>query len=306
MNGVAMDSVYFNGSKMDKVYVNGTLVFEDMIAVSVPNGYGGSTGINLQTFLEQYAAGKNKITITNNGVLAKFISGNLGGLEVTFINNGEIQGRRSSAHGGDAMSISSAFTLINNGWIRAAGGRGGRGADGANDTYTTEGVEYHYSGTSNVNSWQAYCDSGAIRIFLDSKGTGSDYDCTRTGPYNSPSSAHPGKLYRGVLKWQSGQIYIYSVKRVFDKINTRRGGAGGEGGYGQGYGQGYTNGKVGAPSSPAGGNSGGTGGRGGGWGSNGYRGGNNGAAGSAAGKAIVGSGYLKTGSKTGKVNGAIA
>lgn len=71
---------------------------------------------------------RTRVTVTNNLTQPTMKTGNLAGLDVTFINNGSIIGTES---GSDALVLSSKIKLINNGYIRAAGGRGGNGRNGS-------------------------------------------------------------------------------------------------------------------------------------------------------------------------------
>lgn len=80
-------------------------------------------------FLDAFIAANNPTNRVNIKVINQFTqprirSGDLSGLNVLLENNSEIQG---NIPGREALELTSPLQLINNGWIRGAGGSGGRG-----------------------------------------------------------------------------------------------------------------------------------------------------------------------------------
>lgn len=273
-----------------------------------------SSLIVLRNFIDSHNPGNNKeIHITNSLANCAVATGDLSSLNVTFVNSGELQGlskerTNMNSPSNSGFSATSPITFINNGWVRGGGGYGGKGGKGADDTYSTTAVDERYSGTDNKNNWQAYCDSGAVRIFWNGKKGGGEGNCSQTGPLGIGGVT--GSFTRGSPKWNSGTIHLYSIKRHYTVSKGRTGGAGGAGGKGRGCDSSYASGASGSASNPSGGNSGGAGGQGGDWGAKGYTG-SKGAGGGAAGiagyagaPAIVGSNHLRPGSRTGNVSGS--
>ncbi len=269
-----------------------------MLYLELPKSY---EQIVLKDFIDAHNPdSRTKVTVINNVVNCSVRTGHLGSLEVTFLNKGHLEGfpkaRVSQNYTKNSGFIAeSAITMVNEGYISGAGGYGGIGGKGrpnlrpatSGTPGTSGGSSNHqeeiYSGTGNQNSWQAYCSGGcSIRIFIDGKKTGKDGTCSSTGPFGSPSSAKPGQLYRGKLKYCNGTTYIYSIIRKWSthtagtpgttaKDNNIYGGRGGLGGRGQGYNQNLKQGDQGRYGRP-GSRRGGSGGAGGYWGEDGLNG----------------------------------
>lgn len=132
MNGTKQDQIFHNGSRITEMYMNGVLVFFKELVLELPQY---TTEIDLREFINSNNPDNiPRVIVYNYLTQPKLSSGDMSGLDVTLINNGEFQGFSSS---GDAISITTPLKLINNGWIRGAGGDGGDGINGDN-TYRIE------------------------------------------------------------------------------------------------------------------------------------------------------------------------
>ena len=310
INGTTMDGLLVDNSKMEKLYINGIMVWEDMKKLTTS----GLT--NIREYIDKHAPGKKKVEITITGINPGIVSGDLTGLDVTLIVNGEVQGKRTSSDGGDAINLTSPIKLINNGWIRGAGGRGGTGGKGKNDKYEVEKTKDYYSkpGCTGTSGF-----SGVYHVAVVPNGYGVGkplhiffWNKDRVNTKGSNTTTMPGvsgKLKRGKYRQKvncSGHVIsLYEIEHITETSKTRTGGDGGAGGYGQGYHKAKTSGKPGESSSPKGGYSGGKGGTGGSWGKDGSTGKSSGKKGDDAGNAIKGKRFLSTGSTTGSVSGTI-
>ncbi len=280
--------------------------------------------IDLEAFVVANAAGHTTVRVFNNQVNCSIKSGNLTGYDVELWNNKEIQGLPKSwqdfnGQPNVGLVITSPMKLVNNGNIRGAGGYGGGGGDAGDNTRTyTKSQEYYdktlYTPSGGVPTyrtcWQAFCDTGAVRVHMNAKITGSDGNCSKTGPYNSPAVNYPGKLYRGSLRERpDSDTYVYGVRREWQTTETAPGGKGGFGGRGQGYNSNWKYGSEGEH--PTDSYWGGTGGRGGDWGqqgSTGRTGGGGGATGTIGylpAPGIIGTDNLVGSPVYGEVDGAI-
>ncbi len=333
-NGTNLNTVTFNGTKVCRVFFNGVQVFQRSDVLYLPARASWDSGtINLaQWIATQPLSECGIITVINNYTQPRIVSGNLCGYNsVTLINNGEIQG---NAPGATALSIwpctdKKMMKLINNGWIRGAGGNGGKGGKGhVGDNYTTGSTssETRYNGSNN---WYVTCapfpGSRDVRVYI--KWDGSQWVAQdRASPCSSQiTSASSGgcTYYRSSLKSGDGtcdgDTYdYYAVKKVCNTTKTYYGGEGGEGGNG-GTGQYYkvasTGGDPGHIGAPGGhpeetrGYTGGHGGAGGTWGNTGTTGsrgegyGDYGEAGGTGGLSISGTDNLEVGSILGNRNG---
>jgi len=271
---------------------------------------------NLTTWIKSKTS-KKVIRITNNRVVPTIETGNLSGLTVEFINNGDIQAYSRSdgqllAWEKTAFTVSAPIKLINNGKIMGAGCRAGAGGKGSNDTYTTSHTTQKYS--FEKYQWQVRGANPPSRpkpdiVFWWNGG-------------KTVLSSSTTKHSAGGYTWYKGDYVkkgIYRLKRYYKKTHSRTGGAGGNGGQGCGYGRSDVwtgsdrTGTAGKTSSPSGGYKGGAGGYGGWWGlSNsdydGKRGEGNGAVGGkayAAGNSLTGKSKLTSGSKLGTTYGRI-
>ena len=112
-------------TRIDFVYDNRVLVWQRMIELTLPQF---TKTFNLATWIKANNPRKvEQVTVTNHKIQPTMVSGNLSGLDVTLINNGEFQG---TGVGSTAVSLSSPIRLINNGWIRGSGGNGRAGSNG--------------------------------------------------------------------------------------------------------------------------------------------------------------------------------
>jgi len=311
------------GPRIDFVYDNRVLVWQRMLELTLPQF---SKTFNLAQWIKaNNPRNVEQVIVSNNRTQPSILSGNLSGLNVTLINNGEFRGTSPSS---TAMAISSEMKLINNGWIRGAGGNGGKGEygkNGGNKWISAKWKEY-WDGKNwwmmpgppnNVHcgaflaprtAWVVSSQTGGIPQ-MNWKGRYKRGMCSVSGPC---SVSGVGTAKRGSYKRNFGgecghrfNAYAVSVKQK-DGYTILGGKAGtpGAGGIGESYStkrkNGFPGGK-GEASNPSGGHSGtnGTsGGNGGTWGKAG------GKDGKAAGHAITGSAYLISGSKLGSRNGS--
>ena len=134
VNGIGMDEIYHNGSRLDEMYMNGVIVHKRMLELIIPQQSGV---LNLRTFIDSNnPTSASAITVVNNLTQPSIRTGDFSGLNVTFVNNGEIQGLYS---GSTALWIESTVTLTNNGSIKGSGGDGGKGGDGGNGEHGADG-----------------------------------------------------------------------------------------------------------------------------------------------------------------------
>ena len=300
-NGSRLDSWSFDGSELDEAYMNGSLVFKRAIELVLP---GGNALLNLGDYIKANAAGYRSITLVNNITRGPIVTGSLAGsgYDVTFINNGDIRG---SSVERSAFRVQDKLTFINNGWLRGAGGDGTDGANGKDDTYVVD--DYKKIAYSGKNCWTIALNN-IVFVYVNGVYGGVSFgaDAARAASFTGPITVNGQKVYRDAFAVNGAGGKAYSLKILTKKTVIRNGGAGGKGGEGAVIDNGSvrTLGTPGLPSSPAGGFSGGKGGDGGVWGQDGTAG-VGGRTAQLAGYALIGKGYLNTGSKTGKVNGRI-
>jgi len=149
---VDIQDVRSNGGKViDFVYMNRVLVWQRMLTINLGQQ---SKTFNLRSYINAHNPKNVKqIAVVNDRVQPSMESGNLSGLEVTFINGpkGELRG---TSIGHTALHVTSKMTLINNGWIRGTGGNGkngsagGRGASGSKGSTGARGAN---AGTKKVS-----------------------------------------------------------------------------------------------------------------------------------------------------------
>lgn len=194
--------------------------------------------INLNSVIAPHFNGHRIVEITNSKTQPSIVSGDVSTLDVTFTNTGEIQGTSASS---DAITLTSDVKIINNGWIRGAGGSGGNGGNGGrggtggiggrgrNDTYLKNTIQYQGGCSGNLSAWFDHDGSNTINLWWN--GTRKDYNTTSTGPLTIPG--YTGVFYRDVYVertycnvWSN----TYKVKRV--ETLPRYGGTGGIGGVG--------------------------------------------------------------------------
>ncbi len=303
-----------NGKIVDFVYMNNVLVWQRMLILHLSQHH---NTFSLRTFINDKNINNVKqITVINDRTQPAMVTGNLSGLDVTFINNGEIQ---AMVGGGNAFHATSPIKLINNGWIRGSGGKGGAGGKGKNTSKTSYSYEIKYNWKACNQATSGNYWVGVINYTCDTMMTWGGKHSSWLGDVGTDwktISGLSGHFRRtgGVLcnTMCSHQSSFYRIERRLTHTTAITGGAGGAGGAGIGYNSVAKNGSAGKASSPSGGNSGGTGGRGGSWGakgstgSTGAGGGSAGSVGASGGLSILGRRYLTTGSSTGSVNGSIA
>ena len=135
-------------TRIDFVYQNKVLVWQRMLELTLPQF---TSTFNLATWMKQNNPRNiEEVIITNNRTQPSMLSGNFTGYNVTLINNGEIRGTGPSS---TALAVTSDMKLINNGWIRGAGGSGGRGGNGGNGGRGGKGKTK--TSSCCVNSWKA-------------------------------------------------------------------------------------------------------------------------------------------------------
>jgi hypothetical protein len=273
--------------------------------------------INLRDFIDaNNPLSKTDVLITNNVVNCSITSGDLSGLNVTLIVNKALQGfakKRSNDNESknSGLVVTSQMRLLNNHYIRGAGGYGGKGGKGADDTYAVETWTPYY--TPPTGGWCAP-QTGVFWMSIPGYNTqggwGGEYRVINSSPtFNSTYNWNGDILRRGEYVGKFGCQAIGSVYKIEKKGVAQAPRIGGEGGLG-GSGLGYnsvagTQEEEGYPSVPEGGNSGGKGGVGGNWGAKGGTGENDGEEGYMPAPAIVGVAYLTTDSSVGNVSGAV-
>ena len=160
---------------------------------------------------------KTEIYLINNRINGQFITGALGSLNVTLHNTGEIQAfvredGSITAPESAGFIATSRITLINDGWIRACGGKGGDGAKGANTKHKKTATDERYVfGCGNGYSWGDHSYSNLTTITWDSehvnvKGHGG-------GPAKHPKYPD-AEFFRGVYKASAccdvaGEVLLY-------------------------------------------------------------------------------------------------
>lgn len=345
---------------LSEFYRNGGLVPSNNVnvptsgAISFQNFYGAvreiivnatsAASLNAQTaFGTNWTASVPKRLIIPTGVTIGPLTIPTG-LASTLIvqNEGEIQGLGgavNSGAGGNAITASSSFSLVNSGAVRGGGGGGGRGGTGgtggAGQFTTTEGPIYqpfvnpqylwYIAGETSSAGLYIYWNSGAPNYT-------PVYEKTNDGLNDwlaTTSVTVGGYTYtRGTLfEYNPDPIYyLYSVSRSFNTSTSGgAGGTGGNGGVGRGYGQSLASGSTGSAGSAGGtnagtGGAGGTGGTGGDWATSGATGstgatgtsgnvgagltGSAGSSGGAAGRAVQMLAGSLTLTNTGTINGA--
>ena len=131
-------------TRINFVYHNRVLVWQRVLELTLPQFH---KTFNLATWIRaNNPRNVEEVIVTNRNTQPSMLSGNLSGLNVTLINDGQFQG---TGVGSNAVSISSSMKLINNGWIRGAGGNGGRGSwgkKGANINVASVWKEFYNGG----------------------------------------------------------------------------------------------------------------------------------------------------------------
>ncbi len=138
-----------NGKIIDFVYMNQMLVWQRMLTINLAQQ---NKTFNLRGYINSNNPTNTKqITVVNDKNQPSMESGNLAGLDVVFINtiHGKIDG---TSPGHVALHITSKMKLLNNGFIRGAGGNGKAGSwgkAGAN-IEGTKSNNYSSSGTTSA------------------------------------------------------------------------------------------------------------------------------------------------------------
>jgi hypothetical protein len=279
--------------------------------------------LNLATaFGADYGAAVDKRLVVPAGITLGPITipTGLGG-NLTVENAGEIQGIGGAANGGaggDAITASVSFTLLNTGAVRGGGGGGGLGGTGGQGSITTTSTirepasgHYYVQGT-----WGYFPPGFGIRWNSTSAVDGvaspsMPYTASNGWTYHADGSY--GMFPPGVVA--PFPVYLFGVYRTQSTSSSSytAGGAGGAGGRGRGYGQTLAAGGSGASGGTNAG-TGGAGGTGGDWGQAGaggsagangnQSGGTAGASGGAAGRAVRMLAGSLTLTNSGTINGA--
>ena len=281
------EPVEIGGVTPDSIVCNGVVVWVNTTEVVLPQF---SATWTLRDWLNANHPGVTALKVINNLTQPSMNSGNLSGLSVELVNNGEIQGTSSGSY---AMGVTSAMKLTNNGWIRGAGGNGGVGGNGglggtggkgANSSAWVDGPSYFEVDVSTcprpantAYAFQIVSPPLYSWTFIRDGVNLCDHENSNPLVYDVDATT---KVYRGAHRtdWFAGDLYeVY-----LSKATNYTGGAGGNGGAGGtafgtgGNGQSFSGprsdgvaggggsvGLTGNPSTPAGGNAGGTGGTGG-------------------------------------------
>jgi hypothetical protein len=143
MNHVHMQRIIFNGSPITAMFMDNALVYYGKIKLVLPQ-YTDTFSLKdfIESELEKIGIGGTGmiIEVENNLIQPTMNTGDLSKYShVTFYNNGEITGTNSSS---TALYAESPMELINNGWIKGAGGDGYDGVDGTGE------------GTHTVGNWE--------------------------------------------------------------------------------------------------------------------------------------------------------
>ena len=135
INGIKAYDVQFDGNVVFNAYMNGVHTYTKTLFLILPQHL---APIALRAWIDsQNPQGFTQIVVTNNLTQPRLVTGNMAGINVELINNGEFQGEAPGANG---MDITSAIKITNNGWIRGAGGNGGLGGSGGNGGNLSETV----------------------------------------------------------------------------------------------------------------------------------------------------------------------
>ena len=321
-----MPTLYFGNTEVDslilttasgdkdigELYLNTKLSFQRGATIEMIQAV---SEVNIQSLIEAQAPTDTNITIINNLIQPRIITGDLTGLNVTFINNGEIQG---VAENKDAFQATSEIRLLNYGNIKGGGGNGGQGGEGLDSTKTTNKSETRAgSYGNNAFVWRVCYNMTQVAW----GGEYEHFNGNSAGPFTLDGVT--GTLKRGGLAYYhegessvcddnaDNKDPVYDIIREWTEEELLSGGTGGDGGAGTCFTCEAQEGEAGLPSSPTGGNSGGAGGAGGNWGIAGATGatgvgpGEAGESGTGAGRAIVGHLYLSANSETGNCLGNI-
>ncbi len=298
-----------DGVKTDliRAYMNGVVIFEKVLTIILPCNPSYQS-VNLRTLINNAdpdhnyrliefilnPSGNNPAgchhptIITGDFVVSDPNSISDGeNMEVTLINNGSIEQSCGQSY---AIWNQSYLKIINNGYIRASGGRGGKGGNGKpGSSYTVNTVVNEGPFYGGGYYWYVTCapfpGSADVRVTYKWNGSGGTIQSRATPCTSQKTSGKSGDCtyYRGSLKTGNGacdgNTYdYYAVRRKCGGTQTFSaggGGSGGAGGAGQCYQQSARSGSGGSPGADGGhppqtrGNSGCRGGTGAGWGGTG-------------------------------------
>ncbi len=157
MNGTKINDWYFDGVPLTCAYMNGFVVFSKVLRLTLPCNP-NTTEVNLRDFIDAADPSGEychiMITLNPSGHNPgachhpTIVTGDLTDLHVTLINNGSIEAGTPDARA--ALILYSDLTLINNGYIRASGGKGGKGGKGGDvpggTTISAVDLAYGYHG----------------------------------------------------------------------------------------------------------------------------------------------------------------
>ncbi len=317
VDGKNIDSSYTivtqNGSPVTEIVMStGQVVWQSILRLDLSQH---SSTINLRTFINGKNPTNSKtIIITNNRIQPRIITGNLSGLNVTLINNGDI---RANQVGGAGLEITSAIKITNNGWIRGGGGNGGKGGKGKNTSKTNYSYSTKYTmrachQNTSGNYWVGVINYNGNTMMTWGGKHGAWHGNIGTAWKTISGLSGHFRRTGGVVCSMTCSHWtnFYRIERRTSSTTSITGGNGGNGGAGRFYNSAAKGGSNGSGSSPSGGNSGGKGGTGGNWGANGNKGGTGGGGGSAGangssgGKATVGWSKVSSGSKSGSLSGS--
>lgn len=155
------DDFKLGDQQVDAIYLGSEEVWTNIIDIELPQ-FSGNTVIG--DWLDDNYPGVEKVRLINNLTQPRFNFDNLRGRYVEFVNNGEVQGTNA---GVTAINIADPILLINNGWIRGAGGNGGTGGNGGQGG---QGATINTSSGSvernHENNYNWVCPPGVQSVFL--------------------------------------------------------------------------------------------------------------------------------------------
>ncbi len=200
--------------------------------------------INLKDFIDaNNPQNAVAVTVTNNFIQPKIITGDLYGMDILFVNNGEIQGNDNS---GTALELSSKLRLVNNGWIRGAGGRGGSGGSGGLGGHAGAGGKGGAGSNKNVQKymgvfydtddtyWAVGKLGGAVdgmRISESATYCNKTYSCWYYQNTSGTSVTDGNNLYSKSTYITGNTDYDF-YRVIWHNTILHTGGSGGSGGYG--------------------------------------------------------------------------
>ena len=241
-NNINIDSVISNaGKSIDYVYANNILVWQRLLTLELPQF---TALFDLRTFIDNNNSKNHKrIVVINNLIQPTMVSGNLDGLDVTFINNGEIQG---GAPGAAAIYLVSPIKITNNGWIRGAGNNGIDGSRGINgsrgDTSTDKTIIYDLPTISwtEMSSIAGSNQPGQGWSMTGNLLSGAIFTgpCGESSPKLSPLSNHPNNAVVCGSQVKTRASFVITMWTIEagsytpQKSHTIQGHAGGTGGIG--------------------------------------------------------------------------